>query len=210
MNLTYEAAKALGAALAAAAPGLNVQVLQAEHDHPAAYPALSIVPRGRKFRPQQDDIKDSSAATTYLASSGFYEAIFELRIHAATPYERELWEEKVQAAFFASEFTSGTLVVSVANVVAGGVTSTFTANIPVRWRDGEWREELAFSARRYTFVEVDVAVPVLATRAAPTIQTLNLDLAQDSPDMRPVDTGADAVQDMATQQVTINQDGSIS
>ena len=165
-------AEALADALRLAAPGVTVVVMQAERDMPTQYPAIAVLPR--KFTPvlSQDVERASVDDATLLVECGAEDGTIELRACAEYPPQREAVEALVRDAFFQAEQRPGAAYLTVEGVQAMGVQTAYDAPVAVRWGQADWTEELAFSQKRFSFVEVQARLPIFAIRRAPTANTV--------------------------------------
>lgn len=201
MNLKRQVAKQLAAYLEAQVPELagKVHTVHAEPETYAAYPSLYILPGRSTPDWSQERDADDTLPGKLLVELGAWTGTWELRIPGKTPYEREELEQKVLDAFLQREGTPGLVVVEVANVVVGGVTTTHTARAGCSLDSAEWNEEMSFEKKRFSFLDVSVEYPILALRSdVPTIEVL--DLAENG----------DLDSDVVEETVEIESDGTIT
>jgi hypothetical protein len=169
----------LGDALRAAVPELQtVQTVQAPPDGSAVYPAAAILPE--RFRLEamgdeevldEDDDPIMMDGTTALMEVGSLQGTARLWLAARYPAQRALLEEKIRAAFFQDGLAPSRLLVELENVEVLGVATGATWPVAFLLDTSEWREELVFSERRWSFIQLRVDVPVLVPRRNAAIVT---------------------------------------
>lgn len=219
-HLQYRAMDALRAALALE-PALSaagvVKALQQPPDRLDTYPSVTIVPDG-KFTFvawQHDEVLDSDGEVVVVGGQPVVE-VGDLRgivrIDVATNYapEREVIEDVILGAFNQDDTALGRLMATMADVSIAGVATSI--DWPVAFLLGDeagWREEMAFSDKRGSFLQVglDVSVLILKKDAALITQlvaAISSDLT--TAVLVPADTAN--LQDL--EQVLINDDGTLS
>jgi hypothetical protein len=216
--LLRAALEAAAVAFRDAAPSLtDVQVTHAPPDQSATYPVLALLPERFVLEPHHDDeVLDDDGepvmadATTALMEVGTLRGTVRLWLAARTMPERARLEERIVAAFFADGLAPGRLQVTLDNVEVLGVATGASWPVAFFLENSEWREELVFSERRWSFLQVDVDIPVLVLRKDAAIVTtlvaaLTTDLATQIDD--PADVASPPLTDL--EQVTVADDGSV-
>jgi hypothetical protein len=166
------ACELLADALRAAAPELTaVEVVQAPPDGAATYPAAAILPERFKLEAQGDEeVTDEDGdpimvdATTALMEVGSLRGTARLWVAARYPAQRALLEEKLRAAFFDDDLAPSRLLVTLENVEVLGVATGASWPVAFLLDTSEWRDEMVFSERRWSFIQLRVDVPVLIHR----------------------------------------------
>lgn len=217
-RLTRAACVAVGEVFRAAAPELaDIQTVQAPPEHAAVYPALAILPERFMLSTWPDEeVLDADDApivlddTNALMEVGSLRGTVRLWLAARSPAERARIEEKLAAAFFDDDLANGRLMVTLDNVEVLGVATGASWPVAFFLDSTEWREELVFSERRWSFLQVDVDIPVLIFRKdAALVTTLVAALTTD------LTTTVDDATDVAVPplsdltQVTVADDGTI-
>lgn len=173
-RIVFRAAEALATALAlqAALTG-KVKALQQPPDRLADYPALAVLPQ--RFLATwwtEEDVPDANGDPIFLGTGGS-QAVMEigclsgsvqLWIGAVYPIEREDLEDAVYTAFGQESLAPGRLLVTLTNVVVGGLATGADWPVAFLHEDSEWREELAFSEQRLSFLDVQVDLPIFILR----------------------------------------------
>jgi hypothetical protein len=157
------------------------------------------------FEPAQADevYENATDDGKVIVDVGSFTGLFTLQLFAASPAEREKYEQAIMDLFLSTEWAPGTLFVTTPNLIVNGYSSLYQAELKARLDSEEWNEELAFEAKRYSFLEIYIDYPALTTYIAPAIQSLQLALM----DMESVVvTVADIP---AGDRVEVQQDGSV-
>jgi hypothetical protein len=217
--LRYAAAAALGAALEASSPTLAgaVEVLQRPPTEAADYPRLAILPERFKFDPHPDlELEDEDGEPVMVNDGadavvhvGSLEGSVRLWVGARYPVQREEIEDAVLAAFCGDDRAPGRLLVTLSGLVIGGFPIAETYDVAFHFEDTEWREELVFSQRRWSFTEVSVDVPVLVLRKDAHVVT-DLVLAITSDLDTPIASDADLANLPELEQFEVAEDGSLT
>jgi len=219
-HLRYRALEALRATLAAepalSASGL-VKALPQSGDRLDAYPSVTIVPEG-KFTfiawPHRE-ILDGAGDVVMAGGKPVFEVgelSGSLRIEVAANYppEREALEDAIFSVFNQDDTALGRVMATMADVSVGGVATG--VDWPMAYLLGEeagWREELVFSEKRGSFLQVAVDVPVLVLKSnAWIIEQLVLAITSDITTQVLVPADIANLQDL--EQVLINDDGTLS
>jgi hypothetical protein len=155
-------AEAVAEALAGSDPDLagRVVVGPASVDDPAQYPSVVVLPCGRdRLQPTQDGdalaLADGTPPGVAVVTSGEWRGVWQLRVLATTPEQREAFEDAVLAAFPAS-YLDVAMRPAVRGVqVVEDVLCTLTL-ATIEWVDGQ-----AQDGRHYSYLEVEVQYPRL-------------------------------------------------
>lgn len=181
MNIKREACRAIAKAISDNVTALNGKCgfAQADEEEQAAYPHLRVVPRKFAFQPFEDQEIDIGSPTHQAVRIGDFEGEVELRIYELSQFKRGELEEDVLQFLFSDEGGSGSIYCQTDALILGGITTLYPAPIVASLDDEDWREELVFDKKRFSFLTLSVAYPALAVRAAPIINELYLAIAHD-------------------------------
>lgn len=151
--------------------------------------ALKVLPERFVFEPaQQDEVYEADPDDGKIVLDvGSYTGLFTLQLFTVNPAERELYEQKILDLFQATEWASGTLFITTPNLLINGYASLYQAEIKVRLDSEEWNDELAFEAKRYSFLEIDIDFPALTTRDISNLTSLQIVLAGVDDDIVSID-----------------------
>jgi hypothetical protein len=202
------AGEALAAYLATAVPALagNVHVGAADPSQKWVCPTLQIIPHKHSFEPyQQDEEYNDPDDTTLVINVGELVGKFELRIAAGPQVEREELEAAVLAALCPDDDSPGVVVVDLPGVKIAGTTTTVTGHASFDLGDGDWQEEMAWSEKRFSFIELESQLQMLTLRTnVPTIEQLLVELTQN------MDDEIENIPADQIETVQVNQDGTIT
>lgn len=197
-GVRYLAAKALKGAIESAVTTLanKVDVYQALPEIDPVPPTLAILPGRMEFEPFQEDYLWGEDTTRELVEVGALSGTWELRLLAKSIPERETIEDLVMNVFMQRPGAPGTLVVSLASLVVRGVTTGYSAPITFTLDSEAFREEFAFSNKRWSYLDLAVSIPLLVLRdAVYDMDSLRLafteDLDSSSPDTDEVEVEDD-------------------
>lgn len=176
---------------------------QADPSRRETFPSLSIQPGPWIYNPHQADEHHDPAPDRVVMNVGYHEGTIELRIGAATSYQRALLEQKVLDVFLGTPLKPGVLLTPVLACPAlGDFTAAWTLE------EDRWIEEFAFDNDWYSQISVIGVVPALVTRKnSHTIEQLQLGLTEDfgvAVDENTFNTT------QGIEVVQVNQDGTIS
>jgi hypothetical protein len=211
----------VAASLRAACPSLaSARVESAPPDTASEYPAIALVPDRFVVDPGSDDeileedgVHQVAPGGRPLASVGALRGSCRLFVAARLPAQRGVLEDQLTTAFFQDDTAPSRLMATLSNVEVGGIATGVDWNVAVFVADDEWRDEMAFSERRWAYRKLDVDVPILVLRSAVTqalvtqmVATLTADLETTVDD--PTDLTNPGLAPLA--QRAIAADGSIS
>lgn len=168
--------ESLATALRAVLPvNVDVRACAADWEEPTQFPAVSVLPGKFTFDPWQEREVDDTQADKLFLEVGEFEGNVEIRVSARSRAQRELVEDAVLNYFLSRPLTPGVQTTTLPPVPVGGVATTYQATCAFALDDEEWREEMAFSDKRYTFLDVEAWFPALVVRSGVyTIQQLVL------------------------------------
>lgn len=174
----------------------------ADPQESASWPSLQILPRASTFLPWQEEVVEdtSTAATIHL---GTWESVFELRLSARNEREREDVEQALLDLFQQRELSPGIIVLQLDNIQVGSRTTAFSPAITYALDREDWQEELVFSQKRFSFLDIDVVMPVLVNRT-PVYDIDQLILAVTE------DLTTEDAEDIPVEEVSIDEDGFLS
>lgn len=209
MNLKREAARVFGQHLEFEIPALSGKIRNTAPDFEdqASFPGLVIVPQRFVFEPWlEEEVEDDPVvvgASNLLVRVGEYTGQLELKLGAGSicgTNGRDEIEQAIINAFFKKENEPGVLTLEIENINVMGVQTTFSALCTFRLDAADWKEEMVFSKKRFSLLEVDAWVDVYAIRYPRyTIEQLvtafTEDLSSESPTM---------------EEVVVNEDGSVT
>jgi len=204
-NIRTEAAKALGAFIAAQVPEFagRFVVGQPDPEKQADYAGLCILPGRYAFESESEEEVDETHATRVLVEVGSLTGSVEVRVYARHQATRDDLEEKVMRALVSREGSPGTIVVTVGGLVFGNVRWDYEAPCTFSLAGSDWNDEFAFEHRRYSFMELDSWLPMLVSREGVyTIEQMVLALTDD------LDT--DAAADLVLEQYQVAADGTVA
>jgi hypothetical protein len=200
-----EALRELEKLIVCAIPELKGKVCVGQQGagHDLAFPHLTLDPTKMRYVPDQADESAEPAPNTVVMNVGRHEGILQIRIGAASLFQRYELEQKVIDLFLETPLHPGIIFSQVTSCPTLG---QFTA----AWEldEDEWQDMAAFSNQFYSMITCLAIIPALVTRReAYTIKQLQLGLTHD------FNTAFDEVSfndDPPVEVVQINQDGSIT
>ena len=194
-----EALRGLGAALRCAIPSLPpICFGQQPANKALKFPSLAIDPRQWKYHPDQAAETHEPSPNAVVMNVGRHQADVEIRIGAATLFERYELEQKILDLFLGTPGHPGVLLTQITACESLG---DWTAAWELE--SDEWRDERAFDRQFYSLIMITGIIPALVTRrGAYTINQLQLGLDLSGPTSTLPLSDLDVVQ--------INQDGTIS
>jgi hypothetical protein len=204
-NLRKEAAKALGAFIAAQVPEFNNRFLvgQPDPEKQADFAGLVILPGRYKFESESEEEVDETLPTRALVEVGSLEGSVEVRIYARHAAVRDDLEQKVLEALVSREGSPGTIVVTVPGIVVGGATWGYAPSCTYSLAGSDWQEEFAFEHRRYSFIELDSWLPMLVARnGVYTIEQMALAVTNDMT--------TEATTNLVLEQYQVAEDGTVT
>lgn len=201
-----EALAGLARAIMCAIPELRDRVCvgQADAGHAMTFPSLTIVPRGAwKFYPDQAEEVFEPSPNCVVMNVGTHQATLDVRLGAATLYQRYALEQKLVDLFLSTPLRPGVLLTQI---TACENLGPFVA--AWEYEDDEWRDEKAFSQEFYSEIAITGTIPALVTRAgAYRIESLRLGLQETS---TPSDQNLPSFAPPDVAVVQINADGTIT
>jgi hypothetical protein len=181
MNIKREACRAVANAISENVPALNgkCDAGQADEEVLASYPSLRVIPRRFSFTPFEDEEIDLGSPTMQLVNLGDFEGQVELRIYELSQFKRGELEEAVLGYMMSTEGGSGSFFCRTAPLTLGLRDTLYSAPIIACLDDEDWREEMAFDKKRFSFLTLSVNYPALVVQDAPDILELYLAIARD-------------------------------
>lgn len=167
--------------------------------------ALKVLPNDMTFEPAQEDevYETVTDDNNFIADVGSFIGQYTLELYTNSPAERELVEQAILDLFMATLWAAGTLYITTPTLTVGSYVSLYSAEIKVRLTNEAWMDEMAFEAKRYVYLTVDVDMPALISR-----QAHNLDLqSMISTDFTAVITSVSQI--APSDQIDIQLDGSV-
>lgn len=189
MSVTvFQALDKLRSTVETAIPSLvgKVRTLSADAVQSEPMPAMAFVPR--QFVPEWwgTEIEVSQpSASQQLVQQGEGVLRIEVRIGRQTPAQREALQDSFTNLFQAATTAPGTLSLTTAALTLQGVATGYAAPFSCDIVNWEWNEERVFDVARFTFLEVDMALPILYLRGATagtevyTIEAIQLSMTRD-------------------------------
>lgn len=209
-NIKRIVGEAVAAYLGANITGLSgkVSAVQEGPEKVADFPSVCLLPSAFTFTPAEynevyyaDDPDLASPGVDdgiVVLDVGEFEGLLELQLYAKSKPERELYEQRILDFFLSQEGSPGVLFITIPTLTINSYVSLYAPTVKVRLDDMEWMEEFAFDSKRYSFLDITIGFPALTTRAANTIETLQVAINHDLDSDVPLDT------------VTVEEDGSVS
>lgn len=194
-NMKRIAANALANYISSNISGLTgkVSAVVAGPEANLACLAVKILPDTFVFEPTQwdevyfDEVTDDKKV---VVDVGQFVGRFTIELYTTSPAEREQYEQAILDLFLATEWAPGTLFIDSPNLTIGGYASLHKAEIKYRLENEAWIDEMAFESKRYCFLEIFVDYPALIVATAPTIETLQIWLSENSVDAYTVEVEA--------------------
>lgn len=174
--------ESLAAALRAVLPdNVDVAACAADWEEPTKYPAVRVLPGKFTFDPWQEQEVDDTQSDKLFLQVGEFEGSVEIRVCATSKIVRERLEDVVSNFFLSRPYTPGVQVTTLpSGMTVGGFATTYQANCAFSLDDEEWREEMAFTDKRFSFLGVDAWFPALVVRTGVhTIEQLVLVMEAD-------------------------------
>lgn len=165
----------------------------------AKWPSLVLVPGSFSFNPiQADEVYDPEDIDVLVSEVGDFEGVVELQLFAKSGPERNKIEQKIVDLFLSTPWAPGVIKTTTPNLTVGGTATLYPAPVAFRLDGEDWQEEFSFEKRRFSFLDVELNFPALMLQTAYTIDTLKLAITED------------LSSDVAAEEVTVNEDGTIS
>ena len=178
-----------------------MQAVAADSEEPTKYPSLRILPQKMTYQPFQATEIDATLPNSVLLDVGCFEGMYELRVSARTKAERETIEDLVTNVLLSSPLAPGVIAAQTRPVTVGGWITTHQALVSFTAEDLDWREELVFSKRRYSFIDLNAWYPALVMRSGVfNIEQLILAFSADLTSNNPA----------IDEAISVNQDGSFT
>lgn len=184
-NIKRLAADLLANYLSTSIPGLTGKVSAVTAGPEVTLPCLAvrIIPDSLTFEPTNadelyfDDVTDDQKL---VLDVGQWTGRFTIELYANNPPERERYEQAIIDLFTATEWAPGTLYLDTPTLTIMNYVSLYAAQLKIRLEEETWMDEMAFESKRYSFLEVSVDLPALVTATAPTIDSLQLWLTENT------------------------------
>lgn len=178
-NIKRIVGNAIASYLASNVTGLadRVSAVQEGPEKIAEFPSVALLPSTFVFNPSDyDEVynNDDAGDLPLVIDVGEFEGLLELQLYAKSKPERELYEQRIMDLFLSQEGSPGTLFITLPTLTINGVVTLYEPEIKVRLDNEEWNEEMSFEAKRYSFLDLQVAFPALTSRDVPTIEDLQV------------------------------------
>lgn len=197
----------LAAALKAALPPtVDVGACAADWEEPTKFPAVRILPGKFTFDSWQEEEVDDTQADKLFLQVGEFVGNVEIRVSARSRREREVVEDLVTHYFLERPYTPGTQITILPEALVGGCVTSYKAFCAFTLEDSDWREEMVFSSKRFSFLDVEATFPALIVRKNVfTIEQLVLVLEADvRADVNVVPTDPTTI---GGEDLIVNEDG---
>jgi hypothetical protein len=180
-NIKRVVANAIATYIGENVTGLSgkVSAVQEGPEKTSEFPSVALLPSVFAFTPSEPDEvyeNEDEDDGKVLLDVGEFDGAMELQLYTKSKPERELYEQRILDLFLSQEGSPGTLFVETPELTVGGYVSLHTVEIKVRLDSEEWNEEFSFDAKRYSFLDLEVAFPALVARDAVTIEDLQIAL----------------------------------
>lgn len=149
----------------------KVAVVQDAPTAEKGYPAAAVMPEPAfRFDVEHDtEVRVDGAAVMTgdgraLMSVGALRCGLRIWIASRTPAQRERLTRAITRLFFDDELAPSRLALDLAGFEVDGFTPPASWPVYCFAADGEWRDELVFSERRWVFLRLSVDVPILILR----------------------------------------------
>lgn len=174
-----EAMRALQKAIVDAVPEfgdgqMHVVISQAPPNKKLCLPSLVIDPVRFRYLPDQESEHFEPDPARLVLNVGRHEATVQLRLAAATPFERYELQDKLVDLFLRTEGHPGVLMTPVSACPALG---EFLAS----WEmdEDEWQDEKVFDVQYWGMVTLTGVIPALVTRGVHRMEDIRLGLTGD-------------------------------
>lgn len=184
-----------------------VEVVAAEAEDRFEGTSIRVLPGKFRFDPYNQADVDDTDSTILVAEVGWWEGTTEIRCVAPTAAEREVLEDYVLNVLLGNDpLSPGVLNIRSLPVSIAGTQTSYRATVSFALDESEWREELAFSDKRYSFITLDTVLPALVVRGGTyTITSLEVDFdvgTSVNPDDLAAPTG--------TENLIVQDDGTVT
>jgi len=159
--------------------GIKVGVMASQWEEPTEFPSVRILPGKFTFMPWQANEVDDSLDDVNVLEIGTMEGTVQIRISAKTSQERDEVEDAVANLFLSDELRPGVLPLQTPAVTLGGIATAYQAPVSFTMEDAEFHDEMVFSKKRYTFMDLNAYYPALVARRVATIEELVLAFTDD-------------------------------
>lgn len=165
--------------------GIHYGVDHAEPEDKLCFPSIRVIPGSFSFVPWQDQYLDETLADRALVEVGTFEGMMEIRLSTKSQAKAELIEDFIINAFLATELAPGIVVTQTPQVTILDWLTTYQANISFALDKMDWQDELSYTKKQFTFLELECWFPALVMRTDQfridnLIQAFNHDLASDA------------------------------
>jgi hypothetical protein len=206
LSMKRVTADAIASYLQSNITGLTASAVSAGPDQTSVVcPSVKVLPESMTFEPAQSDevYENATDDGKVIVDVGSFTGLFTLQLFAASPSEREKYEQAILDLFLKTLWAPGTIYVTTPNLIVNGYSSLYQAELKARLDSEDWNEELAFEAKRYSFLEIYIDYPALTTYDAANIVSLQLALTD-------MDTVVVTVADVpASDRIEVQDDGSV-
>ncbi len=202
--IRLDALYGLERAITCAVPELKDKVCvgQSGSEHNLAFPSLSIDVFRWKYEPNQAQERYTPSEGLLVVQVGNHRADVQLRVGAATKYERALLEQKILNIFLSSELAPGVLITHPTQCEdLGPFFCSWTLE------DDQWGDEKAFDAEYYSEMTVEATIPALVTRSGVyTVFDLQVGVKAETAEIEEAATMASP----GFELITVQADGTIT
>lgn len=205
-SVKYLACKALGDRLQELEATLvdRVSVLQQLPDQLAEYPKVAILPERFKYQAWYEGAIEDDAGEVVtvdgdpLMRVASFDGTIRLWVGSNYAAQREQVEDAILRSFHLISGAPGRIDVTIDDIEIGGVATGYDAPISFTLGpDTEWREELVFSERRWSYLMVGLSFPLYVTRSdAALVQSLWVAITGDTETTIPDGTTAEDLGDI--------------
>jgi len=167
-TVAFQALDKLRSTIETAIPSLSgkVRSLSADAVQVEPFPGMAFVPQ--RFEPEWYTEMEVAqpTASTQLVQQGEGVLRVEVRIGGKHPAQREALQDSFTNLFQSGTGSPGSLLLSTAALTLQGVATGYAAPFSCDLVSWEWNEERVFDVARFTFIEIDMTLPILYLRGA--------------------------------------------
>ncbi len=186
-TIAFQALDKLRSTVETAIPSLSgkVRALSADAVQVEPFPGMVFVPQTFTAEWYTEMEVSQPTTSTQLVQQGEGVLRVEVRIGAKHPAAREALQDSFTNLFQSSATAPGSLLLSTAALTLQGVATGYAAPFSCDLVSWEWNEERVFDVARFTFLELDMTLPILYLRGATagtevyTISAIQLALTKD-------------------------------
>lgn len=154
-SIRYNAAQSFASFLQPLIGDVPVFAGQQPYESDTVFPSVAILPRKHRYVPIVYQEINIDNASHLLTKAGTMDGTVELRVYATTASDRELIEQRITEAFHSqSPLRPGIVVLETAPFNYGGISWPNKALVAYELGDEDWQEEMVFSDKRYSFINL--------------------------------------------------------